>query len=206
MLSRWRSMSGNLHLGCDALHGVGVGEEVGVDFAVGFEVAAGERGDEDGFDVGGAGFFDVAAEVGFVLGHGGLAREMVFALQVVVAELNEHVVGFGLEAALPEALLAEGLGAGSAFGHVDAVDLGGEVGAEAAAVAGVVGLGGVADEVDADGGAGGADGGACGIEGAGWISLGEGEGCAECCRNEPNASEILLRGRVMVEKSPRWKC
>ncbi len=38
------------------------------------------------------------------------------------------------------------------LGHVDAVDLGGEVGAEAAAVAGVVGLGGVPDEVDSDGG------------------------------------------------------
>ena len=72
-----------------------------MNFAVGFEVATGERSDENGFDVGCAGFFDVAAEVGFVLGHGGLAREMVFALKVVVAELNEHVVGFGLEAALP---------------------------------------------------------------------------------------------------------
>src|SRR5277367_1239239 len=153
--------------------------EVGVNLAVASEVAAGQRGDEDGLDIGGAGFLDVSAEVGFVFGHGGLAWEMVFALEVVVAELDEHVVGLGLEAALPEALLAESFGAGTPFGHVDAIDLGGKVRAEAAAVAGVVGLGGVADEVDADGGAGGADGSGRGIEGAGWISLSEGQGYAE---------------------------
>ena len=80
------------------------------------------------------------AKIGFLLGHGGLAGKMVFALEVVVADLNEHVVGLGLETLLPQALFAECFGAGATFGHVQAVDLGGEVRTEAAAVASVVGL------------------------------------------------------------------
>src|SRR5206468_6630885 len=102
-----------------------------------------------------------------------LAWEMVLALEVVVAELDEHVVGFGLEASLPESLLAEGFGAGASFGHVHAIDLRRHVCAEPSAVAGVVRLGRVADQIDADGGGWGAN--RCGgwIEGSRRIALRE---------------------------------
>ncbi len=155
--------------------------------AVGLEVLAGDGGDEDGLDAGGAGLGDVLAEVDLVVGGAGEGAVAAggWALWcccsgcggwagedgVVMAELDEHVVGLGLERALPQSLRAEGAGTGAAFSHVHAVDLGGEIRAETAAVASVVSLGGVADEVDADDGPGLALSGGGGVEGFDGVAL-----------------------------------
>src|ERR1700678_3756790 len=119
-----------------------------MDFSVGLKISSGQRRDEHGFDSRCSRLLHIAAQVGFVLRHSRLAWEVVLALEIVVSELNEHVVGLCLEAPFPEALLAKGFGAGTTLCHIYAVDLRSQIGAETSSIPCVVGLGGVADEIN----------------------------------------------------------
>ena len=74
-----------------------VGIEIGVNLAVVTPLAAAEGRDQHGLDAGCAGFVDIFIHVLAVGGFGiGFAIGALAAL-IVVAELNEHVVGLFVE-------------------------------------------------------------------------------------------------------------
>jgi hypothetical protein len=76
-----------------------------VDRAFGREVAAHDGGDEDRDGAGGAGFVDVAGEIG---AEGGLRvgfAGRALAGTVVVAELDEDVFGATVDGGLPQAFV-----------------------------------------------------------------------------------------------------
>lgn len=106
----------------DGEGGFGVGFEGVGEGAVFFEGAAGDGGDEDGGRLDGAGFVDEAAEF-VAVGGGGIGFAVgAFAGLVVVAELDEDVVGPGGEDFIPVAGGAEGAGGGAAFCEVGDFD------------------------------------------------------------------------------------
>ena len=116
-------------------------------------------GDEDGGGAVGAGIIDVAAEVVGVGGRGVGGLGLVGGMGVVVAKLDEDIVGFEVEGFLPAAFGDEGFGAAAGGGEVgDGDGAGGKVFRQVLAPAagglidGIVAHGGVADEDDADGG------------------------------------------------------
>src|ERR1700749_1152356 len=125
-------------------------EQIAVDLAIWAEVTASERGNENRMDTGGARFADELAEVLFVLSHGCLSREMVGRLHVVMAELDQHVVGPGGETHGPIPVGAEGLRARSAMRHVDAVDRCRQVFTESTTISCVIGLRGIANQFNSN--------------------------------------------------------
>jgi hypothetical protein len=120
-----------------------------VDLAIGAEVAAREWTDKDWMDARGSRFADELAEVLLVLGHRCLSWKVVGRLNIVVAELDEHVIRFRGQAFGPESVRAEGLCARSSVGHVEAVDESREIRAKAATIPSVVCLRGIADQFNA---------------------------------------------------------
>ena len=59
---------------------------------------------------------------------------------IVMPELDQHVVGLGLERSFPQTLRTERPCARAAFGHVHTVNLGRQVGAESAPIPCMVSL------------------------------------------------------------------
>src|SRR6185437_12914122 len=134
------------HGSCYSLHCVGVREQIAMDLALRAEVTARKWSDEDGTNARGPRFADELAEILLVLGHRRLSRKVVGRLHVVVTELDQHVIRFGGQAPGPESICAEGLRAGSAMGHIEAVDESCEVRTKTPAITSVICLRGIANQ------------------------------------------------------------
>ncbi len=132
----------------ELFYGFDVGDEGGVAFVVIAPGAAAEGGDEDGGGADGAGFVDVDGHVIGVGGGGGGFEFGAFTGLIVVAELEEDDVGFGVEAFLPVAFEEEAFGGATIAGEIEAFGVGGELLGEAGTPAGGGADGGVAGEDD----------------------------------------------------------